>query len=60
MGRDWASRVRSDPPNPDAGPTRLEAAQIIAALEGSLRRLQTDYIDLYQVGRGGLGREGHM
>lgn len=28
--------------------TRLDRAQIEAAVEGSLRRLQTDYIDLYQ------------
>lgn len=31
------------------GNTRLDRANIRAALEGSLRRLQTDYIDLYQV-----------
>jgi len=31
------------------GPKSLDAANIRAALEGSLRRLQTDYVDLYQI-----------
>ncbi|MFP5358387.1 MAG: NADP(H)-dependent aldo-keto reductase [Gammaproteobacteria bacterium] len=31
------------------GGTRLDRASILAACEASLRRLQTDYIDLYQV-----------
>jgi aryl-alcohol dehydrogenase-like predicted oxidoreductase len=31
------------------GPTALDRANIRAAVEGSLRRLRTDYIDLYQL-----------
>jgi len=38
---EWARHIRSGP--------RLNAAHIRQAVEGSLRRLQTDYIDLYQV-----------
>jgi aryl-alcohol dehydrogenase-like predicted oxidoreductase len=33
----------------DGKPAELTRAQIIEAVEGSLRRLQTDYIDLYQI-----------
>jgi aryl-alcohol dehydrogenase-like predicted oxidoreductase len=33
----------------DGKPTRLDRANIRAALEASLARLQTDYVDLYQV-----------
>lgn len=31
------------------GPKSLDRANITAALEGSLKRLQTDYVDLYQI-----------
>ena len=31
------------------GPTGFDAANLTAALEGSLKRLQTDYVDLYQL-----------
>lgn len=31
------------------GPAALDAANITAAVDGSLRRLGTDYIDLYQL-----------
>ena len=50
------------------GPARLDAANISAALDGSLARLRTDYVDLYQLhwpdrrgslwGREGLGADG--
>ena len=39
---------RRVPPRPEA-PTSLDVASIHAAVEGSLQRLKTDYIDLYQV-----------
>ncbi len=38
---DWAAHIRGGP--------RLNARHIEQAVEGSLKRLQTDYIDLYQV-----------
>ncbi|HEX6240267.1 MAG TPA: NADP(H)-dependent aldo-keto reductase [Polyangiales bacterium] len=38
---DWLAHVRGGP--------RLNRAQIGEAIEGSLRRLQTDYLDLYQL-----------
>ncbi len=34
---------------PGGGKSRLNRVNILAALEGSLERLQTDYIDLYQL-----------
>jgi aryl-alcohol dehydrogenase-like predicted oxidoreductase len=34
---------------PDGAPTRLDAKNIVHAVDGSLKRLQTDYIDLYQL-----------
>lgn len=46
-----ASKVvgRSDVTYLRPGGTRLDRANIVAALEGSLRRLGTDYLDLYQL-----------
>lgn len=46
----WCS---TDPPAPveACAPPNLDEASIRTALAGSLRRLQTDYIDLYQVRR---------
>lgn len=40
---------RTVPRNDNAGQSRLERDQIFAAVEGSLRRLQTHYIDLIQL-----------
>jgi len=37
---------RWDPPNPNAPPTRLDRESIRTALDASLRRMQTDYVDL--------------
>jgi len=39
---DWISHIRN-------GRTRLDRKNIEAALDASLRRLQTDYLDLYQL-----------
>lgn len=41
-GRDWLTHIRG-------GGNRLDRANIQAAVDGSLRRLGTDVIDLYQV-----------
>jgi aryl-alcohol dehydrogenase-like predicted oxidoreductase len=41
-GEGWIDYIRG-------GKTRFDKANLQAALEGSLRRLQTDYIDLYQL-----------
>uniref|UniRef100_A0A7S1XIR3 NADP-dependent oxidoreductase domain-containing protein n=2 Tax=Erythrolobus australicus TaxID=1077150 RepID=A0A7S1XIR3_9RHOD len=40
---------RTDPPGERDMPCRLDAESIRAAVKGSLRRLNTDYIDLYQL-----------
>ncbi|KAA6185409.1 NADP(H)-dependent aldo-keto reductase [Thiohalocapsa marina] len=39
---DWLPHIRD-------GATRLDRANILAAIDDSLRRLRTDYIDLYQL-----------
>lgn len=31
------------------GPAKVDAANITQAIDGSLKRLETDYIDLYQI-----------
>ncbi|GFH08269.1 aldo keto reductase, partial [Haematococcus lacustris] len=49
MDRSMVSANRTDPPTPNAAQPELDAASIRQALEGSLRRLRTTYIDLYQL-----------
>jgi aryl-alcohol dehydrogenase-like predicted oxidoreductase len=44
VGRNGGSWYRAD-----GAPTRLTRGQITAAVEGSLTRLRTDYLDLYQL-----------
>ena len=41
-GEDWLQHIRN-------GRTRFNRKDIVAALDASLKRLQTDYIDLYQL-----------
>ncbi|SCZ52062.1 NADP(H)-dependent aldo-keto reductase [Thiohalomonas denitrificans] len=41
-GGEWISHIRG-------GQTRLDRHNIVKALDGSLKRLKTDYIDLYQL-----------
>ncbi len=45
----WISAARSEPADPAAPPPRLTAEQIKAACDASLRRMQIDAIDLYQL-----------
>lgn len=40
---------RNVPPTKEKADCRLDAANIEAAVAASLRRLRTDYIDLYQL-----------
>ncbi|KAL4521402.1 hypothetical protein Ndes2437B_g08008 [Nannochloris sp. 'desiccata'] len=47
--RNFIPANRTVPIDPDAPNGRLERDQIFAAIAGSLRRLQTTYIDLYQL-----------
>eukprot|EP00195_Chlamydomonas_chlamydogama_P010157 CAMPEP_0202911936 /NCGR_PEP_ID=MMETSP1392-20130828/56330_1 /ASSEMBLY_ACC=CAM_ASM_000868 /TAXON_ID=225041 /ORGANISM="Chlamydomonas chlamydogama, Strain SAG 11-48b" /LENGTH=170 /DNA_ID=CAMNT_0049602659 /DNA_START=146 /DNA_END=654 /DNA_ORIENTATION=- len=49
LERSYIVANRQDPPNNDGTQPQLTAAQIRSACEGSLRRLQTSYIDLYQI-----------
>ncbi|GIL76310.1 hypothetical protein Vretimale_5877 [Volvox reticuliferus] len=48
VDRSWVVANRTDPPGPATQPV-MDEESIRSALEGSLRRLQTDYIDLYQI-----------
>ena len=41
-GRDWLTYIRG-------GDNHLDRSNIVAAVDGSLRRLQTDVIDVYQL-----------
>lgn len=41
--------ARSDPPTPGKAACRLDRESILAACDASLRRLQSTYIDLYQL-----------
>lgn len=50
---------RTEPPTPDAPQPQLDAANIRAAVEGSLRRLQTTYVDLVGLpAKPGVGQAG--
>lgn len=43
------TRFRTDPPAPEKSACRHDEASILSACDASLRRLQTDYIDVYQL-----------
>ena len=47
--RNFVPANRTVPPDPNAPDARLERSQIFAAVNASLRRLQTSYIDLLQL-----------
>ncbi|KAG2450872.1 hypothetical protein HYH02_004705 [Chlamydomonas schloesseri] len=51
VDRSWIVANRSDPPadHTTCGQPTMDEASIRAALAASLRRLQTDYVDLYQI-----------
>ena len=42
-------KMRTEPPGTEKMSTRLDRKSILAACDASLRRLQTDYIDVYQL-----------
>jgi hypothetical protein len=45
----WVTGNRVVPFDENAPPSNFTQRDLVAAVEGSLRRLQTDYIDLYQL-----------
>ncbi|KAG1670970.1 hypothetical protein FOA52_014359 [Chlamydomonas sp. UWO 241] len=49
LDRAWIPNVRSDPPAVSDAQPRLTPDQIRAACDASLRRMQTTFIDLYQI-----------
>eukprot|EP00873_Tetraselmis_striata_P025623 jgi/Tetstr1/445887/TSEL_003525.t1 len=47
--RSWVTQFRGAARDPSAPPARVDRANVRAAIEGSLRRLKTPYVDLYQI-----------
>eukprot|EP00803_Ostreobium_quekettii_P006168 evm.model.scf_786.7 EVM.evm.TU.scf_786.7 scf_786:50237-51847(+) len=45
----WVLANRTEPPGGGGGPARVDGRSIKAAVEGELRRLRTDYIDVMQI-----------